>query len=77
LNWFSERWQFRRSLKGSNRTAQGNALGGGQRTNVLALKGRHNRGCANRLWRPFRAWQSVAPPPRALPWAVVLRPFGP
>jgi hypothetical protein len=47
------------------------------RARGLALKGRHNRGCTNRLWRPFRAFGIHGnPPPRALPWAIALKPFG-
>jgi len=59
------------SLKGSHRTAQGNALGTRPPPGV-ALKGR-DRGA---LSRPFRAFRTAARGPRALPWAILSRPVG-
>src|SRR3990167_1343381 len=62
--------------KGRNREAQGNALGREPIMRSVALKGR-DRGPVEPGFRPFRAWAFIPTRfPRALPWAVVLRPFG-
>ena len=51
------------SLKGSNTTAQGNALGRGDARTRPALKGRHKHCGTNDLWRPFRAFGAHGAPP--------------
>jgi hypothetical protein len=62
--------------KGRNSIAQGNALGTEAIPRSVALKGR-DRGPAKRGFRPFKAAALIPTRlPRALPWAVVLRPFG-
>ena len=43
------------SLKGSNMSAQGNALGIGNQQRPQALKGRNKYRSRNKLYRPFRA----------------------
>src|SRR5687768_2940604 len=68
-------------LKDRNKPAQGNALGI-RLIEDKALKGRHNcqKFSPTVLSRPFRAFAKCEPvnPGRrfALPWAVILRPFG-
>ncbi len=62
--------------KGRNTIAQGNALGRESNTMSVALKGRDSRPAVPEC-RPFRA-SAIIPGrfPRALPWAVIFRPFG-
>jgi hypothetical protein len=65
------------SLKGSHKSAQGNALGIEAEYSLRALKGRNNLRCNNKLYRPFRACGHVRfTVPRALPWADLCQPFG-
>jgi hypothetical protein len=66
--------------RGRNKSAPGNARGGGGRKRPRALKGRHNRtprGATDR--RPGRAPSGLGrgcmTVPRALPWAGLLRPL--
>ena len=69
-------WRPSSAPKGRNRKAQGNALGKRFGINAEALKGR-NPGSAGPRSRPFRATDLVMTSlPRALPWALVGRPFG-
>ena len=64
------------SLKGSHKSAQGNALGIEAEYNVRAPKGRNNLRGNSKLFRPFRACGHVrSTVPRALPWAGLLRPL--
>src|SRR5690349_13181635 len=56
--------------QGRNFRAQGNALGPRDDRKSRALKGRNN------LLRPFRARFWVTLLPRAVPWALKLRPCG-
>ena len=71
-----------KALQGRNTIAQGNALGTLSPQTALALKGRHRRTPIRRglacpaCFAPSGLEFVLAPKPRALPWAIVLRPFG-
>src|SRR5437868_5155615 len=63
------------SLKGWNKSAQGNALGNRRTRGVSPERAQQPRG--QPVLRPFRAKTNGAVlEPRALPWAILLRPFG-
>ena len=76
LCWVIRRVAAFSAPEGRDMIAQGNALGRGIEDNRGALKGRH-RNRSPRISRPFRASTLIAIRfPRALPWAIISRPFG-
>jgi hypothetical protein len=72
-----ERWNHAASApKGRNTKAQGNALGKRSGSDNQALKGRNMRPPGSYLALSGLPISCSTRSPRALPWALVLRPFG-